>query len=77
MGSLPIDAEHYHRSPVLGEVPLGQRRIHQMRAGIWSRVSVVEGAIAVVDDVHHARHDVGGGESFDVAPGLAHHVRRR
>jgi hypothetical protein len=45
-----------------------------MRHGTWSRVHVLDGALAVVDDARHDRHVLFRGEWFDLPPGVDHHV---
>lgn len=83
MSSLPLGAARYFRSAIFSSVPRGQKRNHRLRSDVWSRIHVLDGALALIaadsgqsrrrglpepDQIVHA------GELLDVEPGILHHL---
>lgn len=74
MQSLPSNATRYFRSGALSKLPLGMRRQHALRKGTWIRLRVLDGALALVDDVQNERVVCQRGGSADIAPEVPHHA---
>ena len=74
MQTLPSNATRYFRSRELSELPRGMRRQHSLREGVWIRLHVLDGALALVDDTHNERVICERGASTDIPPSVRHHA---
>jgi tellurite resistance-related uncharacterized protein len=74
MQTLPSNATRYFRSRTLAGLPLGMRRQHALREGVWIRLRVLDGALALVDDVQNERVTCERGSSTDIPPRVRHHA---
>lgn len=85
MSSLPLGAARYFRSAIFSSVPRGQKRDHRLRSDVWSRIHVLDGALALIAADNDQRKAARGparegdqivhaGELVDVEPGILHHI---
>jgi tellurite resistance-related uncharacterized protein len=74
MSSLPLGAARYFRSAIFSTVPRGQKRDHRLRFDVWSRIHVLDGALALVAGKASQGNVVHAGELLDVEPGVLHHL---
>jgi tellurite resistance-related uncharacterized protein len=74
MQTLPSNATRYFRSGALSKLPLGMQKQHALREGVWIRLRVLDGALALVDDVKNERVTCERGASADIPPRVRHHA---
>lgn len=74
---LPEDFEVYRSTPVFTEesVPSGLLADHNLKAGVWGNLVVLEGSVNFCEG--QTAHLLTGGDTWSVLPEVVHHLQLR